>query len=143
MTYRLLPHTADLRVALEAPSFEALLQDVVALVRELAVGSSSVEPRASRDLALERDTPAELLFAFARETLAAFQVDGWVPARFDLARLALPPQATRAALAGTWWGEPFDPGRHQVQPEIKALTRHGLAVESTPAGWRAELLFDV
>jgi SHS2 domain-containing protein len=141
VTYYYLPHTADLRVAFEAPTFAALLEDVVRVIREQTAGDRSVEARAGRGLALEAPDLAELFFSFAREALAAFQVDRFVPAGFELHALALPP--ARPSVAGRLWGEPFDPARHEVQPEIKAVTRHGLKLEEGPGAWRAELLFDV
>jgi SHS2 domain-containing protein len=141
VTYRYLPHTADLRVAFEAPTLAALLDDVVAVIREHTAGDRPVKEELARPLALQAPDLAELFFGFARETLGAFQVEGFVPARFELQTLRLPPQPP--SLTGRLWGEPFDPSRHEVQPEIKAVTRHGLELEEGPGGWRAELLFDV
>jgi SHS2 domain-containing protein len=42
MTYRYLPHTADIKVAIEAPTLEALFGDAVTVVRHLLVGRSPV-----------------------------------------------------------------------------------------------------
>ncbi len=141
MTYRYLPHTADLRVALEAPTFAALLSDVVAVLRELTAGDRPVAERVARELAIEADGPAGLLFGFTREVLGAFQLDRLVPSRAEIKTLRLPPEGS--ALRATLHGEPFDAARHEAQPEIKAVTRHGLVVDGTSGTWRAELLFDV
>ena len=42
VTYELLPHTADLRVAVRAPSLRELYTEVVKMMSELFVGDSSV-----------------------------------------------------------------------------------------------------
>ncbi len=141
MTYRFVPHTADIRVSIEAPSFRGLLEDLVQVLRELVAGDRPVQPRTGRLIAVQAPDPPELLLALSREILDAFQLDGFVPARLEIDTLAQPPEPP--SVRGRVVGEPFDPARHETQPEIKAVTRHGLAAEPTPHGWRAELLFDV
>jgi SHS2 domain-containing protein len=143
VTYRFLPHTADIRAAIEAPTFTALLDEVVALLRELTAGSGPPSKHEStRPLSVTGSDPAELLIQFAREVLTAFQLDAIVPVRLELDTVQLPPGGT-PSIRGRLWGEPFDPTRHATQPEIKAVTRHGLAVRQDEAGWHAELVIDV
>lgn len=143
VTYRWLPHTADVRAALEAPTFPALLDDVVDLLRELCAGAgASVLPTLEQPVTARGADPADLLLQFAREVHAAFALQTLVPARFQLADLSLTP-GRAAALSGRLLGEPFDPSRHETQPEVKAVTRHGLLVRRDEHGWHAELLFDV
>jgi SHS2 domain-containing protein len=40
-------------------------------------------------------------------------------------------------------GEPINPGKHEILANIKAVTVHGLRVEHTDAGWRAQVTLDV
>ena len=141
MTHRFLAHTADVRVAIEAATLRRLLEELTEVLRSLTVGPSPVRPRVERAIALEAPDAAELLLAFSREVLDAFQLDGFVPARVELDALAEPPGPL--ALRGRLVGEPFDAARHATQPEITALTRHGLVAEPVAGGWHAELLFDV
>ena len=141
MTYRFLPHTADIRASIEAPTLRAVLEDLVQVLRELTAGDRPVQARTGRLIAIQAPDPAELLLALSREILDAYQLDGFVPARLEIDTLAQPPGPL--SLRGRVMGEPFDPARHETQPEIKATTRHGLVVERNAQGWRAELLFDV
>lgn len=141
MTHRFLAHTADIRVGIEAPTLRGLLEELVDVLRQLTAGDRPVQPRTAREIALEAPDPPELLLSLAREALDAFQLDGFVPARVEIDRLTQPPGPL--VLRGRLTGEPFDPARHETQPEIKALTRHGLLAEPGAHGWRAELLFDV
>jgi SHS2 domain-containing protein len=118
------------------------LDDAVAALRELCVGpGATVAPRSTRAIAATGSDPADLLLRFAREVLAAFALEALVPACFELDDLHLPPAPP--ALSGHLLGEPFDPSRHATQPEIKAVTRHGLQVGQHAQGWHAELLFDI
>ena len=40
-------------------------------------------------------------------------------------------------------GESFDPARHLLSHEVKAITYHELKVERTPVGWLAEAIVDI
>lgn len=137
MPYRFLPHTADIRVALEAPDLATLYRDAVALVRELVVGASPVEPRTARTLAVAGADGAETLLNFLRDLLFAYETEAFVPAALEVAA------AEERAVRGTVRGERFDPARHEAEPEVKAVTRHGLTLERTDGGWRAEVVFDM
>ena len=141
MTHRFLAHTADIRVGIDAPSLRRVVEELVDVLRVLTAGDRTVQPRVAREIAIQAPDPPELLLALARQALDAFQLDGFVPARVELDTITEPPGSL--TLRGRLVGEPFDPARHETQPEIKALTRHGLLAERGPNGWRAELLFDV
>lgn len=141
MTYRFVPHTADIRASIEAPTLRGLLEDLVQVLRELVAGDRPVQSRSSCVIAVQAPDPPELLLALSREILDGFQLNGFVPARLEIDTLTEPPAAP--SLKGRVIGEPFDPVRHETQPEVKAVTRHGLMAEATATGWRAELLFDV
>jgi protein archease len=144
MTHRFLAHTADIRVAIDAATLRGLLEELSEVLRQLTAGARAVRPRTAREIALEAPDAAELLLVFCREVLDAFQLDGFVTARVELDTLTGPlGPASPLALRGRLVGEPFDPARHETQPEIKALTRHGLTATRAGDGWHAELLFDV
>jgi SHS2 domain-containing protein len=40
-------------------------------------------------------------------------------------------------------GERFDPTRHEIFTEIKAVTFHGLRLEHDDNGWKAQIIFDL
>jgi SHS2 domain-containing protein len=143
MAYRWLPHTADLKVEITADSLPGVLADAAAVVRELLVGSSQVRPRESRNLAVSGGPggEAELLFAFLRALLELYHNDRFVPALLEVGEIASP--GAGLELAGAVRGEPFDPARHEAQPEVKAVTRHDLSVRRHGEQWVAQVIFDV
>lgn len=137
MTHRYLPHTADLRVSIRSPTVVALFQEAADVLRELLVGTARVAEQDERHWAVTGTDRSEVLLAYLQELLFAFATEGFVPARVSIDRIT----AFRAE--GRTIGEPFDPDRHEHQPEVKAVTRHGLTVEPEGRGWRAEIVFDV
>lgn len=131
MGYRLLPHTADLRVAIEAPDLPGLYQAAVDMVRAVLVGASPVAPAAERTLALAAPDDAERFFRFVRELLYLYDVEGFLPASVILS------EPLRV------WGEAYDPDRHLSEHQVKAVTRHGYVFRIEPDGIYAELVLDL
>jgi len=137
VTYRFLPHTADIRVAFQAADLAGLLQDAVEVSRKLFVGESTVENRQRRRIAIDVSDAEELLLAFLRELLFAYETAGFLPLALTVRSLS------PSRLRGELGGERLEPARHDAEPEVKAVTRHGFFVRETERGWEAEVLFDV
>jgi SHS2 domain-containing protein len=128
--WTLLPHTADLRLALRARTLTELYAVAAAAFRQLLVGSSPVQAIEERQLDLPAAEP-ERFFRFVRELLYLYDAEGFLPAEV----VAGPVPRVR--------GERFDPQRHVAERQVKALTRHGFDLRHDAAGYRAELLLDV
>ena len=141
MTLRWLPHTADIRVELTGSSLADLLGQASGAVRELLVGQSVVRPQAVRPLSVSGLDDTELVFAFLRALLDLYYRDQFVPGDTEVSELTYSGEGVRAS--ATIRGELFDAARHEAQPEVKAVTRHGLRVARTDAGWLADVVFDV
>lgn len=132
MSYQLLPHTADLRAALEGASLDELYADGAALVREILVGKSAVTARNEHFIRQLRHDDAENLFRFIRELVYLYDAEGFVPCT-----------ARRVQTGTIVGGELFDAARHEPHHHPKALTRHGFVLERTAERYRAELVFDL
>ena len=137
MVYRYLPHTADIKVEFHATDLAELFGDACELMRELVAGEGTVNTTAEHRLELGAPDTAELLFRFLREALFLFATERFIPAHLVVH------QVTPTSLIGALRGEPFDPARHETQPEVKAVTRHELLVSRTPRGWRAVVVLDL
>jgi SHS2 domain-containing protein len=134
--WRLLEHTADIRVEITGQDIGALHANAAACVFDLMVGRQSIAAKATIEVVLESSGPAELFLDWLRELLFTFSARGFAVAHVEL--LELDPARLRARLAG----EPYDPARHGLKLELKAPTYHDYVFEKTPAGWRAVVLFD-
>ena len=77
-----------------------------------------------------------LLFDWLKELLSRFDADHLVFGRFAAS-------VRPDGLTGTAWGEPFDPTRHVLDHEVKAITYHELKVEQVEDGWLAEVVVDI
>ena len=96
-------------------------------------------------IAVEREVPVvirgadsgELLVGWLSEILYLFEVHGLAPADFMIDEI------TGDTLRGKIQGESFDPSRHPVEREVKAITYHQLNVAKDATGWRARLYVDL
>ncbi len=90
-----------------------------------------------REVRAEGEDLEELLVAFLGELLYLHDAEGLL---FRRARvLEGPDRQVRAEVLG----EPFDPGRHRIERQIKAVTYHGLRVQKTRGAWRATVILDI
>ena len=137
MTHYSLPHTADIRIAFEAATFGELLQEGLVVMRHLLAGEITVQSRDSREFTIPQGEPADLFLGFLRELLFLSATEGFLPASVELT------QDDATGMGGILTGETIDPERHEPQPEVKAVTRHGFVVERRDDGWYAEVVFDV
>jgi SHS2 domain-containing protein len=130
-------HTADLGLRVRAADLDTLFKEAAqALFAAIVDDPSTVEPRKRLEVALPTDDREYLLFDWLRTLLYHFDSEHLLFGRFDV-------HVDEGGLKGTAWGEPFDPARHDLAHEVKAITYHGLRVEKTDDGWLAEVIVDI
>lgn len=135
-------HTADVGIAVAAPSLDALFHSaalgMLALLRgeddEPGDGHRPQDPHREHALVgLTATALPSLLADWLREILFLHEIEhrDYVDAEFE----ALGPDALRARVRTA-------PSTGAVR-EIKGVTYHELAVERTGSGWEAQVIFDV
>jgi len=130
-------HTADLGLRIRAPDLGTLFAEAAqALFSTIVEDLGTVEARQRLEVKLTGDDRAFLLFDWLNELLFRFDTEHLLFSRFDV-------EVHDGDLTGTAWGEPFDPARHALDHEVKAITYHGLRVEQTAEGWLAEVIVDI
>ena len=135
--YELFEHTADLGLRATAPDLDTLFADAAAcLFSAIVEDLASVRPVHEAQVELTGDDREYLLFDWLKELLYRFDADHLLFGRFAVSIRA-------DGLTGTAWGEPFDPTRHVLDHEVKAITYHELKVEQVEDGWLAEVVVDI
>lgn len=130
-------HTADLGVRVEAASLAELYADAAAgLFAVIAGDLGQVRPVASETFTVPGSDPTWLLFDFLGELHAAFEVRRMLFREFRVT-------ITDDGLEATATGERYDPARHDLAHEVKAITHHELAVERGPERCTATYIVDI
>jgi len=136
--YELFEHTADLGLRVRAPDLNTLFAEAATcLFAAVLEDVASVRPEQSVTIELAGSEREFLLFDWLRDLLLRFDTDHIVFGRFEV-------QVRDDGLTGKAWGEPYDPARHLLAHEVKAITYHELkVVRDGEARWLAEVIVDI
>lgn len=135
-SFRLLPHTADLRAEVRGVDIPDLFSGCVNALFSLLVDRRTVREAEVRETEIASDTPEEQLFFLLREALLLFSVQRFLARNAHVTIIGKKVKLTVR-------GEPLDASRHSVHREIKAVTAHAIAVEASPEGFLARFVVDV
>jgi SHS2 domain-containing protein len=135
--YRLLEHTADMGIEATAKTPEELFAQAAYGLLDIMAGDSRAAAREERVVELTAVDHGELLVHWLNEILYLFETHGFFPADFEVE------EAGTTRLRARIRGEPFDPPRHAVEREIKAVTYHQLTVQKTDGLWLARVYVDL
>ena len=137
MIFRTFDHTADIGIEAEASTREELFAEMARALFSLIVERfDAVETREEVAVDLPPDDDEYLLFDWLNELLY----------QFDTARLVFTQFEVRfddEGLHARAWGEPFDPARHGVGHEVKAITYHQLRVAKEGNLWKGRVIVDI
>jgi len=140
MGYRVLEHTADTGLVVEAASREELFAEALAGFTDTITVLAQVGAGEERSLAVEGASLEDLLVDWLGELLYRFETEGLLFRRAQVAIEGEPPDLRLRARA---WGEAYDPARHPLKVLVKAVTYHALEVRLTDGVWRARVLLDI
>ncbi|MGD9877686.1 archease [Desulfococcus sp.] len=139
MTYQIIDHPADFGLEVTAADLASLfadtvlaLFDVVAEIRESgAANSETLVVQVSGD-----DWP-DLMVNWLREVLYQWTGEDRFVVKVEILSLSA------FVLSARLHYETFDPVRHTVLQEIKAVTYHQIRVAPSSGGWTARVVFDI
>jgi SHS2 domain-containing protein len=135
--HELFEHTADLGLRATAPDLDALFTEMAAcLVSAMVEDPASVQPAQEVRIELAGADREFLLFDWLKELLLRFETDHMLFASFVVS-------VADSGLTASARGESYDPERHVLAHEVKAITYHELKVERTADAWLAEVIVDI
>lgn len=87
MEFRIVEHTADIGIEVEAGSLEELFAGAAAGMFSIIVDPETVTAVISRDITLHAADLEELMFAWLNELLYLLYAEALVPSRFEVKRI--------------------------------------------------------
>jgi SHS2 domain-containing protein len=133
MTYEILPHTADVGVALEASSREELFAEAARAWAAIVLDHDPPSASGSVPVDVAGEDDAALLAGFLEECLFVWESKGALACG---ARVFVADHRAR--------GDLLTCGAEGAEgPSIKAVTYHQLSVSRERGRWRARVFFDV
>lgn len=138
--YKLLDHTADIRVEVWGKTRKDLFGNAVAAMFDVMVdwqSANKLKPLEEKRIKITGNDLEDTLINFLRETLYLFNGKGW------LIKSCEPLKLTRRSIVARLKGEPYNRQKTPLKTEIKAVTYHALIINKSNKSWQAKVVFDV
>jgi SHS2 domain-containing protein len=132
-----LEHTADIGLRCTASTLEEAFARAAHRMFEIIVRLKTVRPVQTLPISVEAANIEELFVNWLQELLYIWASKRMLLSQFTIKKLDA--NSVEAEVAG----EPYDPGRHHLQSEVKAATYHGLQIEQKDGVWNVQVIFDV
>lgn len=135
--HELFEHTADLGLRATAPDLPSLFAEMAkCLLAAIVEDPASVEPRHECTILLNGTDREFLMFDWLKHLLYLFDEGKGLYCGFEI---VMQPDG----LSAVAFGEDYDPERHMLAHEVKAITYHELKVAEHDSGWLAEVIVDI
>lgn len=135
--YSTFPHTADLGIEVWAATDSELFLNAACAIFELITDTELVELRENRIITVHGIDHDDLLFNFLREALYLFNGGHFLARKIVLTRFE------KKSLQASIEGELYDPEKHKIKTELKAVTYHQLNIRESSEGFKTRVVFDV
>jgi len=135
--YRVFDHTADLGLEIYGKDEKELFSNAAFAIFDLTVDLHDVTALEVRRITVRGSDREDLLVNYLREILYMLNGEGMLLKDFSIFEI------DSRHLVGEVRGEPFNPDKHSIKTEIKAVTYHQVKVEKNNKGWKARVIFDV
>jgi SHS2 domain-containing protein len=132
-------HTADLGLRIMAGDLPELFQTAATGLFDVIVANrEEVQCPEAEQVSLLGDSTEDLLIEWLNELIFLSETRHRLYNHFEVEL-----DASGCRLTATISGEPIDRGRHVLDHEVKAATRHGVVLRKEPQGWVAEVILDI
>jgi SHS2 domain-containing protein len=135
--YRTFDHTADLGLEIYGRDEEELFSNAAFALFDTITDIGGIAMREKRTVSVEGSDREDLLVNFMRKLLSLFHIEGFLLRRFAVYEL------DEHSLSGEAEGEIFDPKKHGINTEIKAVTYHQVRITPTSDGFMGRVICDV
>jgi SHS2 domain-containing protein len=135
--YRTFDHTADLGLEIYGRDEKELFSNAAFALFDTITDIDGVSITEKRTVAVEGLDREDLLVNFMRGILSLYHIEGFLTGRFVIREL------NEHSLSGEAEGEIFDPKKHGINTEIKAVTYHQVEIAPTSDGFMGRVICDV
>jgi len=135
--YTLLDHTADLRIRVSGTDPAELFKNAGLAVFDLITEPNRLNSQEEIEINVIGDDPADLMVNYLRELLYLWTGKENLVKKIEIILISDTTVSARVSM------ERYQPERHEILHEIKAVTYHQIEVGRAADGWQAVVVFDV
>ena len=137
MHYKLINHTADLGIHVFGTDPVELFANAAFATFDMLTEIDSLKSLKTTNLKVTGDDWSDLMVNWLRELLYFWNGKELLVKTVQILALSEKELSANVEL------DPFDPDRHEIKIEIKAVTYHQIQVSEGPKGWEAKIIFDI
>jgi SHS2 domain-containing protein len=137
LKYRLIDHTADFGIHVFGADAGELFKNAGTALFDVLTDLDPVEESHSRLITCHGQDWPDLMVNWLRELLYLWN------GKQQLLKRAAIEYISEYRLRATLFYDPYDPDRHAIREEIKAVTYHQIDVKKRSTGWESKIIFDV
>ena len=130
-------HTADVGLTARADTLGELFQALAEGLADVVCPRAEVRPQAETIIALEAEDIEALAVDFLWKVMDAIQADHQMVAAVEIRKID-ETHVTAALMC-----EDYDPARHEILTEIKAVTYHELKIAREGNDWTGRVILDL
>jgi SHS2 domain-containing protein len=135
--YRVLNRSSELLIKVFGGTQAELFSNSAFALFDLLADVEKVEVKDRVQLEVEGADRDDLVVNWVRELLYLFQGSDYLVKEVELKEIR------ENYVRGEVKGEKFDPDRHEIRREIRAVAYHQSRMEKTGDQWTAQLLFEI
>ena len=135
--YNLIDHTADFGIHVYGSDSKELFANAAWAVFDIITEIDRVTGLDSCNIEVSGDDWSDLMVNWLREILYLWNGKELLVKKARILSLS------ETELTAPLEFDPFNPDRHIIKTEIKAVTYHQIQGNSNPAGWEARIIFDI
>ena len=137
MKYEVIDHTADFGIRVFGSDVKDLFANAALALFDLITDINSLKGLDEHKVHITGDDWPDTMVNWLRELLYLWTCKEMLVKTTDIFYLK------EFELAAKVKFEPYDPDRHEIRNEIKAVAYHQIQVEKGPFGWESKIIFDV
>jgi SHS2 domain-containing protein len=137
MKYEVIDHTADLGIHVFGADAKDLFANAAFALFDLIADIDALKGLNEHEVHITGDDWPDTMVNWLRELLYLWTCKEMLVKITDISYL------TEHELTATVKFDPYDPDRHEIKNEIKAVTYHQIQVEKGPLSWKSKIIFDV
>jgi len=134
---KFLDHTADAGILVQAPNLKELFARAAWGMFFLVTDMDTIQLAERNRIRIEASDPPALMVNWLSELNYRHVTEHRLFGKFAIDEIG------EEWLSAEVHGERFDPSRHKIFTEIKAVTFHDLRLERDDQGWKTQIIFDL
>jgi SHS2 domain-containing protein len=135
--YTLIDHTADFGIHVYGSNSKELFANAAWALFDLITEMDQLTGLDSCHIEVSGDDWCDLMVNWLREVLYLWNGKELLVKKVSILSLS------ETKLSATVEYDAFNPDRHVIKTEIKAVTYHQIQVNSSPSGWETMIIFDI